>query len=113
MWIQLPHGKPGEGFYVQELVDQIRRSGRDRIIQGQVNCSFADHKKPSSLDYWIRENWTERKDTKQAVNTVIEELVATGFLTLHDALPCPDTGKLCKGFGWQQPSDHMADSGKK
>src|SRR4029077_20466931 len=50
--IALAHGGL---FRVGELVAYIEQSGRPYIIAGEVDCAFADHPKPRSLDYWIRE----------------------------------------------------------
>ena len=97
-FIQLPYGKKGEGFYVEQLIEHIKKSNRDYIIQGQKNCSLADHTKPSSLDVWLRENFTENKDTKHAVNKVIQDLIETGRFEVAEKLLCPDSGQLCKGI---------------
>ena len=77
--IPLSYGGPGAQFPVADLVAHIRRSGRDYIIQGQKDCSLADHPKPHSLDVWLRQGYARSKDTKQAVNQVIDDLVATGL----------------------------------
>ena len=38
-----------------------------------------------------------RKDTKQAVNQVVEALIATGHFEIA-YLPCPDSGRRCKAL---------------
>ena len=96
-FIELPHGGPGAGFRLSELVAHIQHSGRDYIIQGQQNYTLAEHTKPHSLDVWLRRHWTDRKDTRQAVNQVVKALVATGYFEV-DRLPCPDSGRQCKGL---------------
>lgn len=95
--IELPYGGPGAKFYVNDLTDHIIGRGRDYIIQGQVHCRLADHPKPQSLDVWLRQNFTNRKDVAQAVNKVIDELVSTGLFA-EEELTCPDSGDLCKGI---------------
>lgn len=97
-FINLPHGEAGAGFYVSQLIDYIRRSGRDYIIQGQQDCSLKDHTKPHSLDVWLRQNCTRRKNTKQAVNEVVDALVGTRWFEVEQGLICPDTGYPSKGL---------------
>jgi type II secretory pathway component PulJ len=97
-FIELPHGGPGAGFPLSALADHIRSTGRDYIIQGQQRCTLAEHTKLNSLDYWLRQNCTERKDTRQAVNQVLDTLVATGHFEVARGLLCPDSGRRCKGL---------------
>jgi hypothetical protein len=102
-FIELPHGGPGAGFRVSALEAHIRRSGRDAIVQGQQNCTLENHTKPHSLDVWLRRHYTARQDTKQAVNQVVEVLVATGRFEIA-YVRCPDSGRRCKGLQLVTPS---------
>ena len=87
----------GGQFDEHVLVQYIRATGQDYIIQGQQACALPDHKKPQSLDYWLRQ-YAQNPDTKQADNDVMNKLVATGlFEVVHD-LQCPDSGEVCKGI---------------
>jgi hypothetical protein len=95
--IELPHGGPEARLYVDDLIRHIRESGRDYIIQGQTNCCLADHPKPNSLDAWLRKKCTSRSDRKQAVNSVVDQLVATRLFKV-ERLRCPDSGTFCKGI---------------
>lgn len=95
--IKLPYGGNDSCFDANDLVSYIKDSLRGYIIQGQQNCSLEDHTKPRSLDYWLRANYADNKDTKQAVNTVIDALVLTNKFEVIKMLQCPDTGNLCKG----------------
>lgn len=95
--IFLPHGDPGEYFELSKLVKHIKDSYRNYIIQGQQNCSFEDHSKPHSLDFWIRKNHTCRKNTKQATNEVIRAIVQSDIFR-ESKFDCPDSGKKCKGI---------------
>jgi hypothetical protein len=97
-FIKLPHGGKGAGFYTSQLEAHIRSTGRDYIIQGQQNCGLKDHTKPHSLDVWLRRNCTDRKDTKQAINKVVDALLATGRFEVERGLICPDTGYPAKGL---------------
>lgn len=102
-FVELPYGGPGAGFCVNELIDHIRSTGRDCIIQGQQHCMRANHTKPQSLDVWLREGFTHHKDVAQAVNQVVKALVATGRFEIA-YLPCPDSGRRCKGLRLLSPS---------
>jgi hypothetical protein len=93
--IDLPHGGL---FDEHDLVAYVRASGRNYIIQGQQACSFSNHSKPHSLDYWLRRNYANNRDTKQAENSVLNALVATGLFTVATRLRCPDSGSYCKGI---------------
>ncbi|MGZ8907439.1 MAG: hypothetical protein ACXW1U_17155 [Methylobacter sp.] len=92
--ISLPYGR---AFNEQALVSYIQTTGRNYIIQGQQSCSFANHSKPQSLDYWLRQNYTNNPDTKQAENSVLNDLVNTGLFTIERRLLCPDKETYCKG----------------
>lgn len=96
--IYLPHGAGGR-FRERDLVDYIRasRPSRDYIIQGQTNIARAKHPKPKSLDYWLRQ-FSRNPDTKQAVTSVIDALVATGLFVVVSKLRCPDSHRYCKGI---------------
>jgi hypothetical protein len=93
--IELPHGNAS--FDSDDLKEYIRTTGRNYIIQGQVNCNREDHPKPHSLDCWLRDNCTLYSDTKQAVNEVINDLIKTGEFR-EGRFICPDSGRWCKGI---------------
>jgi len=96
--IELLHGGPGARFRVRDLIDYMEQSGREYIIAGEVDCALADHPKPSSLDYWLREHFAKNKETKQATSAVIARLVATGLFERLEDLRCPDSGHKCIGL---------------
>jgi hypothetical protein len=95
--IELPHGGPEARLYVDDLIKHVRESGRDYIIQGETDCTLANHPKPNSIDAWLRKKCTSRSDTKQAVNDVIDQLIATRLFKV-ERLRCPDSGTFCKGI---------------
>jgi hypothetical protein len=97
-YIELPHGGPGAGFRIHELFAYMEQSGRPYIIVGELDCALADHPKPSSLDYWLREHFAKNKETKQATGAVIDQLLATGLFEQIEELRCPDTGQKSKGL---------------
>lgn len=92
--IPLPFG--GE-FSEHALVAHMRASGREYIIQGQQAAARHAHTKPQSLDYWLRQ-FATNPATKQAQNSVVRDLIATGLFALDGSLVCPDSGRLCKGL---------------
>lgn len=92
--IQLPYG--GQ-FNELDLIKHIRASNRNYIVQGQQVASLANHTKPQSLDYWLRQ-FGLNENTKQAENSVIDDLVATGLFRRDNHLICPDTGWRVKGI---------------
>ena len=95
MRVELQYG--GSSFNPHDLLDHIQRSGRTYIIQGQQACALGKHTKPKSLDVWLRKNYASNKDTKQADNSVIEQLVRTGLFR-EGRFECPDSGKIAKGI---------------
>ena len=87
----------GGQFDERELVEYIRATPRDYIIQGQQRAAKANHTKAHSLDYWLRQ-FAHNPDTKQAEKSVIKALVATGLFVFVKRLQCPDSGKYCQGL---------------
>src|SRR5579871_2199752 len=83
-WVRLPFGGAGASFDAIELVRYLKEGGRSFIVQGAANCRLAAHKKRQSLDYWLRRNFTRKQDTKQAVNEVMDQLVATRLFPRGD-----------------------------
>jgi hypothetical protein len=92
--INLPYGGQFDEY---ALVEYIKASGRNYIIQGQQSYSYAKHTKPHSLDYWLRQ-FAQNPDTKQAENSVLDALVSTGKFRQESRLICPDTNRTCKGI---------------
>ena len=87
----------GGAFDEFELLEFIRQSDRNYIIQGQKGCLFRDHPKPLSLDYWLRQ-FAASADRKQADNNIMAALVATGLFVESGNLICPDSTHPCKGL---------------
>lgn len=97
-YIELRHGGPSARFQMRELIDYLEQTRRDYIITGEVDCAFADHPQPSSLDYWLRKSFARNKESKQATAEVVAQLLATGLFETSDALRCPDTGHKSPGL---------------
>ena len=106
-WISLPHGGPGARFDVVDLHDYMAKRGIDYIVQGHCKCTLADHSKPNSLDYWLRERYAKYPDTMQAISSVIDDLVGTGLFD-PGKFTCPDSGQRCKGIALSvQIGEHL------
>jgi hypothetical protein len=93
--IALPYGH--NEFDSDDLKAHIKTTGRDYIIQGQTHRSRVRHRKPSSLDCWLRDNYAKNPDTNQAVNEVVAALVETGDFE-EGKFTCPDSGRKSKGI---------------
>ena len=94
-YINLPYGQAT--FNSDDLIKHIRKSGRNYIIQGGVNCVRGRHPKKLSLDVWLRDNYARHPDVRQAVSEVIADLVDTGDFEIG-RFPCPESGKTCQGI---------------
>lgn len=95
--INLPYDN-NNTFHVCALLRYLVNVGRTDIIQGQQHVTLKNHTKPNSLDYWIRNNVAYNKDTAQATNEVISQLVGTGIFETDDQLICPDSKNPCNGI---------------
>jgi len=95
--IDLPYG--GAQFNEHDLVDYIRgfTPPRDYIIIGKQKDVLARHRKKTSLDYWLRRR-SRHPDTLQAVDSVIDALIATKLFVVENDLFCPESHRFCKGL---------------
>ncbi|EIK96064.1 hypothetical protein PMM47T1_13930 [Pseudomonas sp. M47T1] len=90
-WIPLPYGGAEAGFYARRLVDAFRELDKGEIVIGAV-ASKLDGVKPHSLDYLLRSRYARNCDTKQAVQAVVDDLVATGLFA-RSRMDDPQTGR--------------------
>lgn len=88
---------PDMAFDEQDLIDFIKASGKNFIIQGQQKGNYESHTKPASFDVWLRNRFPEKRYMKLTDNYVINLLVATGNFTVAKD-KCPKTGRLCKSI---------------
>ena len=102
-FIKLPYGGPGAGFRVSELVNHIRSTGRDYIIQGGQDLPLAKHTKPNSLDVWLRTRFATKPDTRQTAKAVMNALEATGRFQIVRGLRYPDSGQFVNGLRLLDP----------
>jgi hypothetical protein len=96
--IDLPHGG-GARISEHELVDFVLafRPPRNYIILGASHVALAKYHKKNTLDYWLRGR-SRYRDTAQAVESVIDALVATGLFADEEKLLCPESHKKCRGL---------------
>lgn len=90
-WINLPHGGGQAGFYVARLVDAFRDAGVTEMPIGKSRSGVTGVK-TYSLDYILRTRYAKQPDTRQAVDTVLEDLEATGLFR-RSLMVDPVTGK--------------------
>lgn len=88
--------RDGGSFSVDALVSKVAELGGSMVL-GPIKAGLTDHKKPDSLDYWIRVNGAHRKDQMQAETQVVDQLVATGRFD-RVKMNCPSTGYRCTGL---------------
>jgi hypothetical protein len=93
--INMPYGG-GYQFDANDLVAHIRASGRNYIITGGCNCVLKAHRKPHSLDFWLRSK-ARNSGVRQTCQDLINDLVATGLFVEEYGLMCPDSERRCKG----------------
>ena len=96
--INLPHGGSGAGFSIKELVQHFNTNNLNYIIIGNSHLSYTNHKKRHSLDMWLRNRKkVKSRNTCQAVNIVIEEIVSTGSFRIEKR-QCPTTMRFCRAL---------------
>jgi len=88
--------RDGGSFSIDALVSKVEALGGSMVL-GPVKAGLTDHKKPDSLDYWIRTNGAHQKNQMQAETQVVDQLVATGRFD-RVKMNCPSTGHRCKGL---------------
>lgn len=88
---------PALAFDEQELIDTIKASNENYMVQGQRVVTLGNHPKKSSFDVWLRKRFPKKQDTKLADNYVIDALLKTGrFVATKEK--CPDSGRSCKSI---------------
>jgi hypothetical protein len=95
--ITLPHGGKNAYFEIEELIKYFKYKQLTFIIIGSSHLTFKEHKKKHSLDVWLRKYGAKgiAKDTCQSVNSVIKQIMASGFFEL-EIRKCPTTQRNCK-----------------
>ena len=93
--IGFPYG--GGHFEIQDLVKYVESSDCNYVIGGGCNQVFSLHKKPESLDYWLRER-SNQPNIRQVTKKLVQDIIQTGHFTYEENLPCPTTGRRCNGL---------------
>ena len=88
--------RDGATFSAEKFLNDMMARGVTEIVQGQQAVARAAHTKPHSFDFYLRA-FGRHPDTKQAQNSVLDEMVAAGQIELAHVI-CPDSGRRCKGF---------------
>lgn len=87
-------------FTVEELIKHFNTSKTNFIIIGASHVGLEKHKKLNSLDVWLRNHEKvigTKKNTCQAVNEVINNLIETGNFSVEKRI-CPTSNRLCKAL---------------
>ncbi len=84
------------------LVDHIKNQQISFIIIGGQHVKLSDHTKSKSLDFWLRVNVAENKNTCQISKKFIEDLCNTGRFQVIEKSKCPDTMRFCKAIALQE-----------
>lgn len=87
----------GGYFEIQDLVEYVESSDRDYVIGGGCNQGLSLHKKPESLDYWLRKR-SNQPNIRQVTQKLIQDIIETDYFTYEENLPCPTTGRRCNGL---------------
>ncbi|VVP92306.1 type II toxin-antitoxin system HicB family antitoxin [Pseudomonas fluorescens] len=90
-WIDLPYGGSLGGFYIDRLVDAYQEAGVTEMPIGKNREGLAKVK-PYSLDYILRTRYARQPNTMQAVDAVLDQIVATGRFR-RSSMTDPITGK--------------------
>jgi hypothetical protein len=73
---RIPYIHANGFFETEDLYNYIVSNKMKYIIVGAEQRSFAEHTKKYSLDCWLRLR-SDKPDTKQAVSSIIENIVRT------------------------------------
>lgn len=92
--IRLPYDN-NNSFKTSVLDKYLKKEGFEFIVNGQQHDSLKSHRKKRSFDYWLRENVAVNKNTAQAVNSVLDQLIKTGRYKI-ETNKCPESGRVCK-----------------
>jgi predicted RNase H-like HicB family nuclease len=86
-WVNLAQG----GFFVQRLVDAFVGAGVREMPIGKTRGALVGVKS-YSLDYILRTRYARQPDTMQAVDTVLQDIEATGYFRCSSMVD-PQTGR--------------------
>lgn len=90
-WIDLPYGGGMAGFYIDRLVDAYEAADATEMPIGKTMEGLAKVKR-YSLDFILRSRYARQPNTMQAVDAVLDQIVATGRFR-RSTMKDPVTGK--------------------
>jgi hypothetical protein len=98
--ITLPYANNTQ-FTVTDLINYFKSERITYMIIGATHVTMENHPKPKSLDVWIRNHKNihthKDKDTCQAVNKVINQLITHKSFSLG-LRKCPKSNRMCKAL---------------
>jgi len=90
-WIDLPYGGGMGGLYLDRLVDAFQEAAVTEMPIGKTMEGLAKVKR-YSLDFILRSRYARQPNTMQAVDAVLDQIVATGRFR-RSTMKDPVTGK--------------------
>jgi len=90
-WIDLPYGGGMAGLYIDRLVDTFEAADVSEMPIGKTMEGLAKVKR-YSLDFILRSRYARQPNTMQAVDAVLDQIVATGRFR-RSTMKDPVTGK--------------------
>jgi hypothetical protein len=84
---------------IQDLIAHFRENNLNVMIIGSTQVVLNVHRKPKSLDVWIRnhENVRAYANTCQSVSKVITQLIKHESFSLG-LRKCPESKRMCKAL---------------
>ena len=82
---------------VARLAAWLLETGRHAMVIGAERATLERHRKPLSLDFWIRSEVADNVDTAQATVAVVARICATGLFEEVSVVD-PFTDERCRGI---------------
>ncbi|WP_256579579.1 MULTISPECIES: type II toxin-antitoxin system HicB family antitoxin [unclassified Pseudomonas] len=95
-WISLPYGGAQAGLYIERLVDAFQEAGVTEMPVGKTREGLAKVKR-YALDFILRTRYARQPNTMQAVDAVLDQIVATGRFRRSE-MSDPVTGKVVESI---------------
>lgn len=93
----------GPTIPIREIALFLSENAGRRVVIGQQEVGYKEHKKKESFDYWLRTvagAQNKSQETMWANQSVINKLVAMGlFERLPKGVICPTSKNPCDGIG--------------
>jgi hypothetical protein len=98
--IDLPYGGTKAAFNLNDLKSYFKSKKLKYMVIGQAKASYDKHPKPESLDIWLRDQESVKKQYKntcQAVNSVVNKIISSDDFALG-LRKCKYSNRLCKSI---------------